>query len=151
MTGAGEKETIFWKNYFFHCAHTRYEKGLSVDEIWSQKPKASIMTSSASEASKASIQHDMMDDDESSVELEFEDEDTTSNGDTTKQTESAPAANKEASSTTSPSAMKSTNSDTSGSANSYEVVNESASNIEENDLDDLDDLEAEIARELGEE
>jgi hypothetical protein len=26
---------VFWKNYFFHCAFTRYEAGLSIDEIWS--------------------------------------------------------------------------------------------------------------------
>lgn len=26
---------MFWKNYFFHCAFTRYEAGLSIDEIWS--------------------------------------------------------------------------------------------------------------------
>ena len=25
----------FWQNYFFHCAFTRYEAGLSIDEIWS--------------------------------------------------------------------------------------------------------------------
>ena len=26
---------MFWHNYFFHCAYTRYEAGLSIDEIWS--------------------------------------------------------------------------------------------------------------------
>ncbi|KAL7563227.1 hypothetical protein ACA910_015719 [Epithemia clementina (nom. ined.)] len=34
-TGGGVRETIFWKNYFFHCAYSRYEAGLSVDEVWS--------------------------------------------------------------------------------------------------------------------
>lgn len=33
--GGGARERIFWKNYFFHCAYTRYEAGLSIDEIWS--------------------------------------------------------------------------------------------------------------------
>jgi hypothetical protein len=35
-TGGGEREKIFWRNYFFHCAYTRYEAGLSIDEIWSE-------------------------------------------------------------------------------------------------------------------
>ncbi|KAG7368457.1 hypothetical protein IV203_031200 [Nitzschia inconspicua] len=35
LSGGGTREQIFWKNYFFHCAFTRYEAGLSIDEIWS--------------------------------------------------------------------------------------------------------------------
>jgi hypothetical protein len=35
FVGGGPREQIFWKNYFFHCAFTRYEAGLSIDEIWS--------------------------------------------------------------------------------------------------------------------
>eukprot|EP00542_Grammatophora_oceanica_P010068 CAMPEP_0194046760 /NCGR_PEP_ID=MMETSP0009_2-20130614/22286_1 /TAXON_ID=210454 /ORGANISM="Grammatophora oceanica, Strain CCMP 410" /LENGTH=346 /DNA_ID=CAMNT_0038692167 /DNA_START=84 /DNA_END=1127 /DNA_ORIENTATION=- len=34
LSGGGARERIFWQNYFFHCAFTRYECGLSVDEIW---------------------------------------------------------------------------------------------------------------------
>jgi hypothetical protein len=34
-TGGGPRERVFWNNYFFHCAFTRYEAGLSIDEIWS--------------------------------------------------------------------------------------------------------------------
>ena len=33
-----EREKVFWRNYFFHCAFTRYEAGLSIDEIWSDAP-----------------------------------------------------------------------------------------------------------------
>jgi len=36
--GGGAREKVFWQNYFFHCAYTRYEAGLSIDEIWSFKP-----------------------------------------------------------------------------------------------------------------
>jgi len=36
--GGGEHERTFWRNYFFHCAYTRYEAGLSIDEIWSDHP-----------------------------------------------------------------------------------------------------------------
>ena len=35
VTGGGAREKVFWHNYFFHCAYTRYEAGLSIDEIWS--------------------------------------------------------------------------------------------------------------------
>jgi len=33
-SGGGARERVFWRNYFFHCAYTRYEAGLSIDEIW---------------------------------------------------------------------------------------------------------------------
>lgn len=38
LTGGGAREKVFWRNYFFHCAFTRYEAGLSIDEIWSDQP-----------------------------------------------------------------------------------------------------------------
>jgi hypothetical protein len=38
LSGAGDRERTFWRNYFFHCAFTRYEAGLSIDEIWSDRP-----------------------------------------------------------------------------------------------------------------
>lgn len=40
LSGGGKREEIFWRNYFFHCAYTRYEAGLSIDEIWSFSPDA---------------------------------------------------------------------------------------------------------------
>lgn len=41
LSSGGQRELVFWKNYFFHCAYTRYEAGLSIDEIWSNEPIAS--------------------------------------------------------------------------------------------------------------
>ena len=41
LSSGGQRELIFWKNYFFHCAYTRYEAGLSIDEIWSNEPRPS--------------------------------------------------------------------------------------------------------------
>lgn len=35
FSGGGARERTFWRNYFFHCAFTRYKAGLSLDEIWS--------------------------------------------------------------------------------------------------------------------
>ena len=40
LSSGGAREVAFWKNYFFHCAFARYEAGLSIDEIWSNDPKA---------------------------------------------------------------------------------------------------------------
>ena len=159
MAGAGEKETLFWKNYFFHCAFTRYEKGLSVDEIWSQKPKASItdeMSSAAAKATEASL-HDIMEDDDS-VELNFEEQDANKNEAEQSQMQSQPKTttttpavnNSKFGATESSNIPDSTQSDSSGSGTSYEIVNGESDNIEEEDIDDLDALEAEIARELEE-
>ena len=39
LSGGGPREKVFWHNYFFHCAYTRYEAGLSIDEIWSFQPE----------------------------------------------------------------------------------------------------------------
>ncbi|CAB9503988.1 expressed unknown protein [Seminavis robusta] len=40
LSGGGEREYYFWKNYFFHCAFARYEAGLSIDEIWNDEDPA---------------------------------------------------------------------------------------------------------------
>ncbi|KAL7484206.1 hypothetical protein ACHAW6_009848 [Cyclotella cf. meneghiniana] len=37
LSSGGKRELAFWKNYFFHCAYARYEAGLSIDEIWSNR------------------------------------------------------------------------------------------------------------------
>lgn len=160
LSGAGEKENTFWRNYFFHCAYTRYENGLSIEEIWSTKPKAIItgedMTPAASDQrSEPSL--DELVEDESSVEMEYEN--TNLSFDDEKQSThsgSISTANNEVEysveagkvSATSPSTAVNTNSDSSGSGTSYEMINETSA--EEGDAEDLDDLEAEIARELGE-
>lgn len=47
LGGAGERERSFWRNYFFHCALARYEAGLSVDEIWGDKPVETVAATSA--------------------------------------------------------------------------------------------------------
>lgn len=44
LSSGGQREVIFWKNYFFHCAYTRYEAGLSIDEIWSNEPRRPAST-----------------------------------------------------------------------------------------------------------
>jgi len=43
LSGGGDREQVFWRNYFFHCAFTRYEAGLSIDEIWSYQKEPIII------------------------------------------------------------------------------------------------------------
>jgi len=50
ISGGGKREEVFWRNYFFHCAYTRYEAGLSIDEIWSFSPDAEEPAEPAAEA-----------------------------------------------------------------------------------------------------
>jgi len=162
LSGAGEKEAIFWKNYFFHVAYVRYSKGLSIDEIWSRKPKliitddlAALTSSNHNETSL----HDFGDDD-ASVEMEFEEQSEVKSeqNSVTSETKSSQPTTKSTSeySAHSPSEIKSTKSESSGSGTSYEVVESNKINDLSNlmgdlgDLEDLDDLEAEIERELGE-
>lgn len=49
LSSGGQREVVFWNNYFFHCAYARYEAGLSIDEIWSNEPHrpASMVTPAA--------------------------------------------------------------------------------------------------------
>lgn len=59
ILGGGQRERVFWRNYFFHCAYTRYEAGLSLDEIWNEEytlPEAS--PSDGGEAGEETITFD---------------------------------------------------------------------------------------------
>lgn len=72
LSGGGEREKIFWKNYFFHCAFTRYEAGLSIDEIWNEEAQqkaheknkqqeaanAAAAAAAAGVATASSVDHD---------------------------------------------------------------------------------------------
>ncbi len=167
QTGAGEKETLFWKNYFFHCAYTRYQQGLSVEEIWSSKPKAIITgnnevnTSSTNihQANEPTLNDIIADEDDETVELDLDEEVDNvleeDNDDANQSQHSIPNATSAASEVDvqngempDPKEKQSTRSD---SVSEFEIVNEAIANIDNSDdLDDLDDLEAEIARELGE-
>jgi len=190
LSNAGEKEKIFWKNYFFHCAYVRYENGLSVDEIWASKPSAPSSEELAKAAAAAASQHESIEEeeekddnkDEESGEIVFES--NSAEYDHPKVESSAGVVGTPA--TTTPStgiiittATTKNNSSPSSSTtqdNSYEMIaNEAAAAAEDDDDDDviatvgdvsygggddndddgvddgdldLDDLDAEIAREL---
>lgn len=54
----------FWRNYFFHCAYTRYEAGLSIDEIWSDEQQSSTTETGGVVPRHHDEEHDNDDQDE---------------------------------------------------------------------------------------
>ena len=66
--GGGDREKVFWRNYFFHCAYTRYEAGLSIDEIWSDY-HPSPTTTTTTTATTTTPTNTMTDKDEDSDEM----------------------------------------------------------------------------------
>jgi len=174
LTGAGEKEKLFWKNYFFHCAYTRYEKGLTIEEIWERKPAPPTteeMAASASSTNATNVESpSSVGGDSQSVELTFESDDDAGTDGSSLDASSLPplAAGTTATSSSNsniaglstilPSTNQSGLSKTTSppaSVASYEIVDvlgkeDNFGGLENDDSDDLDDLEAEIARELEE-
>lgn len=125
LESAGKSELIFWKNYFFHCAYIRYTVGLSVEEIWSvtTEPITSDKDKSLSESSHNG------DDDNQSVELTFAAE----NDDSIHSSH-----------------LDNTEDDAKSSVehdSDYEVIDDAPDSM---DGEELDELDAEIARELAE-
>jgi hypothetical protein len=127
---------VFWHNYFFHCAYTRYEAGLSIDEIWSFQPeeiKGEAEAQQAQEEAKAEetvVFDDAGGEEDSATETAFVADETTAEAD-------APVI----------SGADSTGGSPSGSeTNEFELVDE----VDGEDAGDpvLDELEAEILREL---
>lgn len=85
LIGAGEREIIFWKNYFFHCAYARYENGLSIDEIWASKPEP-VSTEEIKQATTAAKEARRIGGKAKNTneeEMTFENNDTTTIGTTT--------------------------------------------------------------------
>lgn len=147
LSGGGERERIFWKNFFFHCAFTRYEAGLSIDEIWSDEHVAEALASSLHK-----------EDSNAAAEVDEEETITFESGETSKPTEKAPAEKE-----TSESGDSSVDN---RSEQKPKVTRESSDFDMVDDLDEfdgnakggdeteeavdyeMDELEAEIAREL---
>ena len=146
---------------FFHCAYTRFEQGLSIDEIWANKSKliadedrectVTTVTSSINE-------QDDLQSDESSTEMIFEPDSssvedplptTTASCEnlTEKESQGSPSQGGNGSTlTTTYESESSTSVDTKDITDSFDVVEHSSdANVFD---DELDDLEAEIAREL---
>mmetsp|Transcript_8732 Transcript_8732/g.10188 ORF Transcript_8732/g.10188 Transcript_8732/m.10188 type:complete len:381 (+) Transcript_8732:217-1359(+) len=179
LTGAGDKERLFWQNYFFHCAYTRYEKGLTIEEIWERKPAPPTtqqMAADADAAAAANTKANTTDtdsstsngiDDSESVELTFDLDDDGSSHNTGGDCSSLDAS----SLSPTPTAVGIAKSSTPGLPNlssaapptgggaasasmDYEIIDVSGNDDDSGESEDedaeLDDLEAEIARELEE-
>jgi len=180
LSGAGEKEFLFWRNYFFHCAYTRYEKGLPIEEIWERKPEPlttkEFAVQEAQSKKVVSAKNDVENESIDSVELTFEEEVVVDEeARTTPQPSNATMIPKAIATTTvAATAVYNNNNNNSqpssvvsSGTTSYEILDNDSngggvlmdtaiigstttaitSNMME-DSDELDDLEAEIAREL---
>lgn len=151
VLGGGTRETAFWRNYFFHCAYTRYEAGLSIDEIWCEPlPPAPELADDKGEPQEEEI---VFNEEE---EKAFPGEPTTDvDAPFTAPAASAAATTAAVEATSNVTRQARTNS-SSAESTDFEMVAEQdgASSPSANDesLDEenyeLDELEAEIAREL---
>jgi len=157
LLNAGKTEKVFWKNYFFHCAFIRYEKGLSVEEIWAvgqpnyETGHDDIVADAKSQTQ--STKNENNNNDEVSIELTFEaDENDNHDVDVDVDVDEIESALNEGETTdvkVGASASKIGSSNKQSPLGSYELVDTSHVKTEGHD-DGLDDLDAEIEKELAE-
>lgn len=143
LSGGGARERIFWHNYFFHCAFTRYKCGLSIDEIWSYQEESNITNNSES----ASTEYGEADVTSTTVDGKNEEDTIIFDGadieDLTTAADNSCDGNVDGTGATDASLAALSN----GSPNNgFELVDEDISEGSGDPV--LDELEAEIAREL---
>ena len=133
FSGGGLREKVFWRNYFFHCAFARYEAGLSLDEIWSYREEQPSAVDQAETAPTEGIEKhtEAENDAENIVEVSAE------------ASTDAPLDLGDAAGTTENATERSELSPTNG----FELLDDADVAVETNP--ELDELEAEIARELA--
>lgn len=133
FSGGGLREKVFWRNYFFHCAFARYEAGLSLDEIWSYREEQPSAVDQAETAPTEGIENhtEAENDAENIVEVSAE------------ASTDAPLDLGDAAGTTENATERSELSPTNG----FELLDDADVAVETNP--ELDELEAEIARELA--
>ena len=138
ISGGGAREKVFWHNYFFHCAYTRYTAGLSIDEIWSFQPEKSQEAAAEAAAQveeDAAVEETVVFDNSGEAE-EAVAEAAFPAADSTNEAEIPATTAEEPSSDNSPA----------NSAGGFELVDDG---LDAGSGDpELDELEAEIAREL---
>ena len=169
IAGGGEREHYFWKNYFFHCAYARYEAGLSIDEIWNDEDPSVRKAKQEAEAAQQKMEASAHNVEEETITFDHHNEDpataSAAKTSTTTMTQEVAFSTPEPetdikaseSLTTSddpgPSASVVGSSVADSSAHDYENINSEyvddglGEGWDENDVE-LDELEAEIAREL---
>jgi hypothetical protein len=128
---------VFWHNYFFHCAYTRYEAGLSIDEIWSYQPEENQTEEVAEQKAEAEAEETVVFDqtaepEEPPTETAFTPVIYAGDG--------SPATGAD---------VDATDGSPAGSmTNEFEFVGDSEYGGDADAVAELDELEAEIAREL---
>lgn len=161
LSGAGEVEYNFWKNYFYHCALIRQKVGLSNSEIWDQAIAPKVSSSARKSGDKKTAPNpddDVVTGDEGSITFESDGGGEERSSADAAAEDGAPVvvAAKPNADADADGAKKSTS--TAARERSpekdYEIVNVTASNTttsaeNSDDQGELDDLEAEIARELA--
>lgn len=141
-------DLTFWKNYFHHCSLARMEIGLDVDELWGTKPelKGAASSKSISESTDAqSISGSAANENESSSVVSEEITFTTQLPTVADQTDATAAI-----AGSSPAPVSHGSSSQSESGNGYNTSGGSSEYDKVSDSD-LDDLAAEIAKELEDE
>ncbi|KAL3792186.1 hypothetical protein HJC23_009650 [Cyclotella cryptica] len=159
LSSGGKRELAFWKNYFFHCAYARYEAGLSIDEIWSNREETSKV---ALTKEKNEVVHSLVQATVSDEEIIFDDG-LTSNEHKSRKSENVSPVQQGAfertdeTSMTKETKIHSTDqlkSDVASSSDSFVESTrgtdyEFVANVNDIEGDQLDELEAEIAAALG--
>jgi len=161
--GAGDAEYFFWKNYFYHCAMKRFKLGLSNKELWDVPTISLASTSQTNTATTTSTSKTTAT--TSSSTLSTTPQNNNNIGDDGKiSVDSISRGSSSASlSVTGSTGMGGTNVDEAGitgtmvsssvSEKDYEIIpplgaRQNDTGGDDDGDDELDDLEAEIAREL---
>lgn len=174
ISGGGARERVFWKNYFFHCAFTRYEAGLSIDEIWSHMPdevrQSPVTTAAQTVAAVAAappcapvVAAVVVEEDAAEETITFDGDDGATDaggGGETEQEEASALFGKGEANTATP-ADAASRPTTKRAESDYEMVGDDSTGVDVDDANtgddaspqedadyELDELEAEIAREL---
>ena len=148
--GGGDRERCFWRNYFFWCAFTRYEAGLSIDEIWSYQPEENKQVEGGEQAEEEVEETVVFDQSTEShatpSEPAFPASDGTNNADL-----DATGSGGLGDGNSSPGTAAASSATSSSVVTDFELVGDSEGVDDTAIVDtELDELEAEIARELEE-
>lgn len=162
FSGAGDKEYFFWKNYFYHCAVIRSKVGLSNSEIWDVPTVSSkvqietnlmsslpFLSSTPISILKMSTANASVDDDGEDVSITFDSNSHDSSSALSVKSATIPSLD------STPDSQPNQSESPASSENDYDIISPTDEQVAiavsagstEGD-DELDDLAAEIAREL---
>ena len=149
QSGGGPREKIFWQNYFFHCAFTRYEAGLSIDEIWSFQPETASTEgdTTAGASTDAPAEETVVFDEGGDTQSSSKSEHPAFAADEISAKEGAIASESSLPTSVSADGLASSGSPAESAVSEFELLDNGEIDVGTGDPE-LDELEAEIAREL---